>query len=217
MKRIPLIFWILLCIGLLFFLVPKNNPSQNSLIDQSSKTWTLWSCIFEVYENKDILWNFNKQVGHATLLKNGLFLTNKHIIDDLQNTYLLSGNWISFAIGKIWFESWLDLAYLDWDKQIDCNLQIKEDNEALLLWQEVFTRVYRNWKEIKKIGNIIWLNKTIKINGENYQNLILSNLKLMYWDSWSPLFDINWNIIWINTAISQENNTTYSLLLDDLL
>lgn len=211
MKKILLLFGVLLILLFWFFLVQKNNFSQKNSNILQYNTGNLWICVFELYEKDAVLWNLQKQVGHATMMKDWLFVTNKHVID-LNKNYILSGNWLSFGVDKIWFEEDIDLAHLKWDKKIDCNLAIK--SSSVNLWQKVFTQVYREWKNIKKTGNIIWLNENFEIDGIYYNNLTLTNLKLEHGDSGSPLFDFNGNIIWINTAISQKDSTTYSLLLD---
>ena len=213
MKKVLLIFGILLLLIFSIFWVQKNKFPQKNLNILKYTTENIWNCVFEIYEKNDNLWNLKKQVGHTTVVRDWLFITNKHVID-LNKNYLLSGNWSSFDVDKIWFENEIDLAYLKLEKPINCNLSI---GKITNLWQEIFTRVYRNGQNIKKTGNIIWLNEKIETNGIYYNNLILTNLKLEHGDSGSPLFDFDGNIIGVNTAISQKNNTTYSLPLEWLL
>lgn len=212
MKKVLLVFGILLLLVFLTFLVQKNKFSEENSNILEYNTVNVWNCVFEIYEGNDILENFQKQVGHATVLDNWLFLTNKHVVD-LNKNYLLSGNWLSFYVDKIWFESGLDLAYIKWNNQINCDFKIKKSSTEMTVWQEIFTRVYENWEKQKKTGNIIWLNEVFEINGEYYTDLISTNLKLEYGDSGSPLFDIDGDIIWVNTAISQIDILSYTIVL----
>jgi len=73
----------------------------------------------------------------------------------------------------------------------------------LYKWQKIFT--YKNNKKI--YWKILSIKENIK--SLNLKNLTKTNIKLYPWDSWTPVFNEDWKVIWIFTAIKKWENISF--------
>lgn len=209
-KYIKIIFFTIIAISLVFLLFKnyldyKNNikkaifsitKEENIDLDNTK----LKNHDYKSIENKKIVWKW------FFINKKWNFLTSKHILKD---------NWLKYFINI-------------GNKKYDFDIIKKYKDKDIILWK---IKNYENnnfidYNPTKKI-NLSISDKiyTIKNNRKIYwkilgidseiielrlYNLINTNLKLEPWDSWSPLFNINWVIIWVNSAINQIENTSFA-------
>jgi S1-C subfamily serine protease len=131
-------------------------------------------------------------------------LTNKHIFNNNFKQYYIKINNINYRFSII--EKYNNKDLILWKiKDYKNNDFLKTNNfKKIKLGTTVFTIINKE----KKYWKIIFLNKeliSLKLN-----NLIETNIKLKPWDSWTPLFNKDWIVIGINTAIDEIKNTSFS-------
>lgn len=161
------------------------------------------------------------------LNKKWYILTNKHVVENLEAKYavvLYDGT--TYDVDKVRTDKQLDLAIL--------KINIKESD---LEKKDIYLPNFLDSKDEVKLGslllalgkkwendNMLWMwvlsskNRELKINNENlYVNMYQVNFLLQPWFSWSPLVDMNWNVVAINTAIDQTNWESFALPISNEL
>lgn len=140
-------------------------------------------------------------------------LTNKHVVADTNSEYsVVTADWDNFVVNKIWLDPVLDIAIL---KIVDENWQIPDNlvtaniissNSKVKIWQFAIAI----WNALAQFENtatfwiISWKWRSLEqwSNDSVYIWLYQTDTAINPWNSWWPLLDINWDVIWINTAIS---------------
>jgi len=56
---------------------------------------------------------------------------------------------------------------------------------------------------------ISWLNRKIENNYIKQENLIQTDANINPWNSWWPLINLEWKVIWINTLIINWNSNIW--------
>jgi len=210
-NKIKYITIILLLFSIIYFFINSNNSEKNINLETS---------IFKIIEKEKInldtvnskLKNYNykhikntKQVWYGFFINNSWnFLTNKHIFNNNSKQYYIKINNINYSFNIIKKYDNKDLIL--WKiKNYKNNSFLKTDKfENIELGTIVFTIINKE----KKYWKIILLNK--KLINLKLSNLIETNIKLNPGDSWSPLFNKDWIVIGINTAIDEIKNTSFS-------
>jgi len=157
--------------------------------------------------------------------KKWYIITNKHVVQDLTTKYsVVLYNWTSYHVDKIWLDEVLDIALLkivdsEWNTpnslvpasilSIDTHVDVGQ-----------FTFIIGNtlWKYSHNItmGILWWKNKQFTINGNNlYIWLYQTDTQANPGNSGWPLLDINGNVLWIVTAISEWEGITFALPLSN--
>ena len=159
----------------------------------------------------------SKLEGNGIILTNDWYiLTNKHVVQDENAEYKIISNLGEFPVDKIRYDVGLDLAVIK--IKVKENLtpaKIKKIKEKNRIWQTVIAlkRDPDINETIVKMWIINSLNQKFKIENNNiYVWFIKTSTAIEPWFSWWPLVDLNWEIIWINTAIDNiEYGASYSL------
>ena len=146
--------------------------------------------------------------------KAGYILTNKHVVEDLDADYsVVTKNGNIYKVDKIRTDPILDIAIVhvvnkDGTKIYDLPAaDIIDFNSKVDIWQFVLA-----------IGNVfaeydntitLWIlsakwRKLENNNGSLYIWLYQTDAAINPWNSWWPLINIDWEVIWINTAITAQ-------------
>jgi len=159
----------------------------------------------------------NKLEWNGVVLTNDWYiLTNKHVVQDQSSEYTIILQDQEFPLDKVRFDDWLDLAVIK--IKVKDNLitpKFKSIQEKNIIWQIVFAlkKDPDIWETITKMWIINSLNQKFKMDNNNvYVWLIKTSTAIEPWFSWWPLISLDWEIIWINTAIDNiEYWASYSL------
>ena len=217
-------------------ITPDQKDFDFKLFEESliKNLWELENNIVAIYANKTIEilqeWNedesepqkavmetINKLEWNGIVLTNDWYiLTNKHVAQDKNAEYKIILNDQEFPVDKIRYDDWLDLAVLK--IKVKENLipaKIRKIQDKNKIWQIVFA--LKKDPDIKETIIKMWiinsLNQKFKMNNNNvYVWLIKTSTAIEPWFSWWPLVNLNWEMIWINTAIDNiEYWASYSL------
>jgi len=136
-------------------------------------------------------------------------LTNKHVVDDPDASYT-----VMFADGETaqaaeaWLDPTLDIAVLKveksllWDRTI---AQAVPFGQQTQVWQFVLAigNALAEFSNSVTFGVISGKNRKLTLDNENlYAWLLQTDTSISEWNSWGPLFDLDGNVVGINTAVS---------------
>ena len=149
-------------------------------------------------------------------------LTNKHVVEDKQWIYSVIIEDKEYPVDKIWNDDELDLSIIKIkaDKTLTA-AKIPSLSLETKIWNIVFA--IKNDIESNEYWTKMWIinSKNQKLKQKNwniYVWLIKSSTAIEPGFSWGPLVDVNWNTIWINTAIDNiEYWASYSLPINQEL
>jgi len=201
MKNILRIFWAIFIITafltLWFFLDTKKNNVKNNIFDiYFAENIDLWENFWLEWKNTSKL-NYKQKIWKWVFIWEKEFLTAKHLFRDKNKKYFAKVN----------------------NKFYNLKLVKKFKNKDLIIWEIInyknnfnitkTSKIYKNekvylYKDNKKI---YW--RIMEIN----KNLVKTNIKLSIWDSWTPLFDKDNNLIWIFVLIETQSNFAYAEIL----
>ncbi len=197
--KIILVTWLLFFIVFIVFGFYASKNQKNT------------KAIFDIVSNESIdldntkLKNYNyKKIENTLYLwkwffinDSWFFITSKHILKDKNKMYFIKidGKKYNFEVKKNYHNKDLIVWVI---KNYKSNFFLKQSkNSNLSLWDNVFT--------LKDNKILYWrvLYKNKKIESLELDKLIEIDIKLKKWDSWSPLFNLNWELIWIASAINE--------------
>lgn len=179
------------------------------IIDESGKTQQT-----NIKSTKILQWN------GIVISNDGYILTSQHVVGDLKANYTINLNNKEFNTDKIRYDKWLDIAIIK-IKVTEPLIPVKiiDISDNTQIWQIVFA--LKNDPETQEIITKMWIinskNQKFKLDKENWNNniyiwLLQTSTAIEPWFSWWPLININWEVIWINTAIDNiEYWASYSL------
>lgn len=218
MKKIIIIIfissfiWVFFSYLFLNFSESKNiNFLEKRIISVSKKSSLSVVSIIEenkldFFENKNLL-EFNKRIWWWTgffINKKWIIITNNHVVKNKNSKYIvILKNWQKISSKLIYSNEKKDIALLKIDYKNKNYLKIINENKKLQIWQFVIS-IWNSFTEFNnsvKFWIISWLNRKIKNYYINLDNLIQSDLNINSWDSWWPLINLEWKVIWINTLI----------------
>ncbi len=139
-------------------------------------------------------------------------LTNKHVVQDLDAEYsVVTKDWDIYKVDKIWSDPMIDIAVLhilneDWTNVYDMpSADIIDFNSKVSIWQFVLAI----WNALSEYNNTttLWIlsakwRQLEENNWSLYMWLYQTDAAINPWNSWWPLININWEVIWVNTAIT---------------
>jgi S1-C subfamily serine protease len=191
----------------------NENTQENNEI-QTTKIETV----------KTLQWNW------IIISNDGYIITNKHVIEDLKSKYTIALtkveentiSYLEFNADKIRYDDWLDLAIIKINiTQPLIPAKIINLSENTDIWQIVFA--LKSDPEVKETIAKWWIinskNQKFKINKQDWDKniyvwLLQNSTAIEPWFSGWPLTNINWEVIWINTAIDNiEYWASYALPL----
>lgn len=190
----------------------KNNYSQNLISIENSIFQIIVQEKINLDKTDDKLKNYNyknientKQVWYGFFINNSwVFLTSSHLFNNNTKKYYIKIDKINYNFNII--KQYSNKDVILWKIENYKNNSFLKTNKfkKIKLDTIVFTIINKE----KKYWKIISLNK--KLIDLKLSNLIETNIKLKPWDSWSPLFNKDWIVIGINTAIDKITNTSFS-------
>ena len=155
------------------------------------------------------IWNIEKKVWGGTgffVSKNWIIITNKHVVSDINAKYsVILNNWKEYDAKVIAIKKNRDIAFLQIisNKNNFTPLKFIKNKDNIKLWQFAIAI----WNALAEFQNSVsfwivsWKNRKINDNYNNYNNLIQTDTAINPWNSWWPLININWKVMWINTMI----------------
>ena len=175
-----------------------------------------WEEESEVETTKSQEWNA------IVITTDWYLLTNKHVVEDKQWIYSVIIEDKEYPVDKIWNDDELDLSIIKVKtEKVLTAAKIPSLNQEIKIWNIVFA--IKNNIESKEYRTKMWIinSKNQKLKQKNwniYVWLIKSSTAIEPGFSGGPLVDINWNTIWINTAIDNiEYWASYSLPINQEL
>lgn len=156
-----------------------------------------------VEERKEKIWWWSWII----VSKDWYIITNKHVIQDINADYsVVLNNWNIYPVKRIRIDPILDIAVLKIDPKEDLNVvQIRSIYENIEIWQFVIAI----WYALAEYANTVtfwiisWMWRNLdQTNQSLYIWLYQTDAAINPWNSWWPLLNIDWKVVWINTAIS---------------
>ena len=187
-------------------IVKKISPSvvsiviKKDLIIYKSDPWWFF---------KEPVWSIEKKIWGWTgffIKKDWTIITNKHVISDKNATYtIITNDWKEYDSKVLALDPINDLAIIKIsNSQNDFTpLKVIKNKQEINLWQFAIAI----WNALAEFQNSIsfwvisWKDRIIDVWRDKITWLIQTDAAINPWNSWWPLIDINWNVIWINTAI----------------
>lgn len=195
--------------------IAMNKKSVVSII--ASKDFAYY------YSNNPFRWNEEdtepqiiqerREVGGGSWIfvhQDGYILTNRHVVNDDDATYtIVFYDWSIAQVEQIRRDPILDLAVA----KIDASLLPDDITPATILWLQQpvkigqFTYAIGNtlaqFQNSVTLGIISGRNREIAVDERNiYVGLYQTDTPISMGNSGGPLFDIDGQVIWINTAVS---------------
>ena len=139
-------------------------------------------------------------------------LTNKHVVEDLDANYsVVTKNWDIYKVDKIWTDPIIDIAIVhvvnkDGTKRYNLPAaNIIDFHSKVNVWQFVLT-IGNPFAEYDNTVTL-WIlsakwRKLKENNWSLYIGLYQTDAAINPWNSWWPLINIDWEVIWVNTAIT---------------
>ncbi len=136
----------------------------------------------------------------------GYILTNKHVVSDATNTYMVNYNNTEIPAQVIYRDPNYDLAIVKVDGNNYPTLPLA-DSSGVTVGENVVAvgNALGRITDYATQGTVTALSQNITVDGdngsaENLQNVLQTNAKLYPGDSGGPLLDLNGKVIGVNTA-----------------
>jgi len=158
-------------------------------------------------------WSISRKVWGGTwffITEDWIIITNKHVVDDNNADYtVILNNWEEYVATLLWISKNSDIAVI----QIDIDEKITPlkfidsyewDNSNIKIWQFAIAAWYAlaELQNSVSFGIISGINRTIEFQWEKITKLIQTDAAINPGNSGGPLINLEWKVMWINTAIS---------------
>ena len=164
-----------------------------------------------IAEKKEKIWWWSWII----VTRDWYIITNKHVVQDPTADYtVITSDWNTYHVDKIWLDPVLDFAILKvvdnkWNPPLNLTpADIKPLIQSVKVWQFVIAiwNALAQYSNTATFGIISALGRQLN-DLENHANsvyiwLYQTDAAINPWNSWGPLANINWQVIWVNTAIS---------------
>lgn len=143
---------------------------------------------------------------------NGYLLTSKHVVENGDVYLAVLDDGSSLKIDKIWLHPILDLAILHIDNPLHKRFSvpnIKQELDAIKIWEASFTlwTPFSKYINTLSAGILSATGRMLNIEWDKvYSGLYQLDMNINPGNSWGPLFDKNWEIFGVITAISSQNS-----------
>lgn len=155
-----------------------------------------------------------KQVSSGTgffITKDGIILTNKHVVEDIEASYSVILNDGRKMDAKVLArDPFQDIAILKIEKEENFNFAPLGDSDKLNVGQSVIAigNALGEFRNTVSVGIISGLHRSIMAQGslsgaENLEELIQTDAAINPGNSGGPLLDLSGKVIGINTAVAQ--------------
>ncbi len=167
---------------------------------------------FILYDGGRASWLVQQQVwwwSGILVSKEGYILTNKHVVNDPESSYMVVfSDWESVESKNIWLDENLDIAVLKIDQK-----KLWNRTPAVITNIDVATQVGQLvlaiWNALAEFQNSVtfWVisgnnRKLLLDEDNNYAWLLQTDTAISEWNSGWPLFNLDGEVIAINTAVS---------------
>ncbi len=166
---------------------------------------------WKVIEKKEKVW-WGSGIG---ITSDGYIITNKHVVADLNADYsVVTRDGDIYKVSKIWFDPLFDLAVIkivDENGDIPTNLKvakIKSIKSPVKIGQFVIAiwNALAEYENSATFGIISAKGRILEDLPPTIRSLYIwlyqTDAAINPWNSWGPLIDLDWQVIWVNTAIS---------------
>lgn len=191
----------------------------------------VWPSVVNVVISKDLalykrdpfgffqeqVWTVKKQIWWWSwffITKEWLVLTNKHVVSEKNASYtVITNSWVEYEAKVLAVDPLTDLAII----KVNSNKKdfpvtpLINENDTINVWQ-FWVAIWNALAEFQNsvsLWVISWKNRSIQAWWEyNYSDLEKLNWLLQTdaainpWNSWGPLINLDWKIMWVNTAIA---------------
>ncbi len=156
----------------------------------------------------------SRQVGWWSwffVSEDGIILTNKHVVQDTSAEYtVILNTWEEYDATVVALDPVNDLAVIKIqdEKNNFSPLPISQSLENI----EVGDFGIAVWNALAELQNSVslWIvsgkNRTIQAGWDSLSGLLQTDAAINPWNSWGPLINLSWEVIWINTAIASNSN-----------
>lgn len=139
------------------------------------------------------------------ITKDWKIITNKHVVSDSTAEYtVITNDWSEYDAKVLATDPITDLAILQIsvDKVYE-PLPIISINDDISIWQFAIAvwNALAEYQNSVSLWVISWKNRTISDDDIKLSWLIQTDAAINPWNSWWPLVNLDWKVIWINTAI----------------
>jgi len=162
------------------------------------------------------VWNIEKQVWWWSwffVSKDWIIMTNKHVVSDKDAKYtVITNDWKEFEASVVALDPLTDLAIIKIDNIDEKDFQVLdiiEDEKYINIWQFAIAIWNALWEFQNSVSFwvISWKNRSIETGWAKYWIekltwLLQTDTAINPGNSWWPLLNLNWEIVWINTAIA---------------
>lgn len=159
---------------------------------------------------KQPVWSVEKKVWWWTgffITKDWKIITNKHVVSDKNAEYtVITNNWEEFEAKILALDPLSDLAIIKievWEKMDIKPLVFIENKKDIKIGQFVIAIWNKLWEFENSVSLwlVSWIDRIIKDKNISLSNLIQTDADIHPGNSWWPLVNLEWKVIWINTAI----------------
>ena len=155
------------------------------------------------------VWAIKRKVWGWTcffITKDWILITNKHVISDRNAEYTVITNDNQEYNAKVLaIDPSNDLAILKINSENEFKpLSFVKDSDS---WIKIWQFAIAIWNALAEFQNsvslwvISWKDRTIEIWNEKLIWLLQTDAAINPWNSWWPLINLDWKVMWINTAI----------------
>lgn len=200
---------------------------ENNITDLVEK---VWPSVVNIVISKDLslyksdpfgffreqVWTVKRQVWGWSwffISKDWLVLTNKHVVSEKNASYtVITNSWTEYEAKVLAIDPLTDLAIIkiNSDKNDFPVTNIISQNDEINVWQ-FWVAIWNALAEFQNsvsLWVISWKNRSIEAWSQNYSDneklnwLLQTDAAINPWNSWGPLINLDWKIMWVNTAIA---------------
>lgn len=154
------------------------------------------------------IWSIKRQVWWWTgffVKRDGTIITNKHVISDKEGIYTVITNaWVEYDAKFVAEDPINDIAIIKIisDKDlIPLEFIKKDENIRLGQFGIAIWNALAEFKNSVSLWIVSWVDRSIEVENWKLSWLIQTDAAINPWNSWGPLINLDWKVIWINTAI----------------
>ncbi len=193
--------------------IHNTNPSVVNIVITKNIKYLLqdpfdfrgWS---KIVNKKTKIWGWSWII----ISKDWLIITNKHVVEDINANYsVVMNDWTVYQANQVRFDPLIDIAVLqivdqNWNKPTNLiPAKFQTFDIPVQIWQFVLAiwNVLAEYQNSATFGIISALNRKLETEENNlYIWLYQTDTPINPGNSWWPLIDIKWKVLWINTAIN---------------
>lgn len=165
------------------------------------------------------VWTIKRKIWWWTgffITKDGYIITNKHVVSDNNSEYsVITNDQKEYSAKILSTDPLTDLAVIKIEPKNNeefKTLDFIEHEENINIWQ-FWVAIWNSLAEFQNsvsLWVISWKNRNIDIwDWTKLAWLLQTDAAINPWNSWGPLVNLNWEVMWINTAIVNNTNSLW--------